>query len=175
MGWDGAYHWTKKSIVVNETAASLKNNGYAIIKQANTRGGVWFVLEKNSQREIYFAKIQRHGNEFVRKGMTESMGPSDTCCPVSFLELVPCPDSHATAWREKVLAQSSAKKREITPGFIFELYGKVYQALEKIDRSWRVREAGTGQVYRMSPKHYASWKEVSSLEAFLKGVEKYEA
>lgn len=170
MGWDSAYHWTKKSTVVNETAASLQKNGYAILAQKSTAAGVWFVLEKEEKREIFLALIKKQGNEFYRKDLTESAGPSYYCCPVSFFELVPCPGQYATEWREKVKELQTKKARVLSPGMIIDVYGKTYEVMEKREKSWRVKEVASGTVYKMGPKHLTQWREVSKLEAHLTGV-----
>lgn len=170
MGWDSAYHWIKKSTVVNETAASLQKNGYAILAQKSTASGVWFVVEKEEKREILLALIKKQGNEFYRKDMSESAGPSYYCCPIQFLNMVPCPVGYAAEWREKVREIQAKKARVLSPGMIIDVYGKSYEVIEKRGKSWRVKELSSGTVYKMRPKHLTAWREVSKLETLLTGV-----
>lgn len=167
MGWDSAYHWTKKSTVVNETAASLVRNGYAILAQKSTASGVWFAIEKNDKREILLALIKKHGGMFSRKDISESAGPSYYDCPISFFDIVPCPGSYATEWREKVKEISQRKTRELKPGMVIDLYGKRYQVQEKKKNSWIVSECEVGGRYRLTRQQLAQWQPVTKLETLL--------
>jgi hypothetical protein len=55
--------------------------------------------------------------------MDESMGPSDTSCPVKYFDMVPDPGSYATEWRAKVRAANAAKaaKAKIVVGMRVKL------------------------------------------------------
>lgn len=46
-------------------------------------------------------------SEWIYKPIDETMGPCETDCPLSLLDLVPCPDSdYARGWRERVRFQA---------------------------------------------------------------------
>lgn len=54
--------------------------------------------------------------EWFYKPIDETMGPCETDCPISLLDMVPCPDSqYAREWREAVRAEH-ANKQAINKG-----------------------------------------------------------
>jgi hypothetical protein len=60
-------------------------------------------------------RIKGGGYEWGYKGMTESCGPCEVSCPLSYLDMVPDPGGYATDWRAKVRAWHAARKPTYTP------------------------------------------------------------
>ena len=55
------------------------------------------------------------------KDISESMGPCETSCPLSYFDMVPDPGGYATAWRAKVRARHANTYQKLEVGQVVTL------------------------------------------------------
>jgi hypothetical protein len=128
MGWDGAYHWTTKAIAI---ADILKEFGNTIEAYKSTKSGLWFILNdvdsetKEPVRLIVVALLRKSGGHWMRKHVSEDMGPTETDCPIEFLAMVPSPGGYADEWRKRVLADHAVKGQQKAARAALSIGGKV--------------------------------------------------
>lgn len=107
MGWSFCRNWDKKSLVDH----LLNDDTYHKPMAHSVRGDHLWVAFINHNPEcppdknkyICLFLLQSGGADgWGYKDITESMGPREHDCPVSFFKLVPDPGSFATEWRAEV-------------------------------------------------------------------------
>jgi hypothetical protein len=124
MGWDSCSSWNSKKDVVNSLNNSLKRNGYGILAEKSTTDGVWYVVQKENCKFIYFGLIKKSRGEFALKTLTEDCHPFYYSCPVKFFDLAPRENNE---WRAKVIAMNQKKSIKLTEGMKFRLYGDNFE------------------------------------------------
>lgn len=158
MGW--LFGFGSPSEIKNHLNRT-RTGGPTVVKQAATQYGrhLWTVYETvKGERFINLDLIQKSGEQWGYKDMSEDMHPFYYDCPMSLLDVAGQTDNEcANKWREEVRRHHASKKK-LSIGNRIEVYGKVYTIVEKIDRSWEVRSEADGRRYRMSPKHFARAK-----------------
>lgn len=166
MGWESASNWNNKKQVVNELTGSLKRSGFSVLGEKSTNDGVWYVVEKEQKRFIYFGLIKKEMGEFALKTMSEDMGPSYYSCPVKFFTMAgPATSEYAKSWRESIIAREARKNRKIEKGMIIKLYGETYEitgvyALGK-GLGWVIQNA-LGQRYKLKKSQVAELEMVGA-------------
>jgi hypothetical protein len=159
MGWESASNWNNKKQVVDELTGSLKRSGFSVLGEKSTNDGVWYVVEKEQKRFIYFGLIKKEMGEFALKTMSEDMGPSYYSCPVKFFTMAgPATSEYAKAWRESIIAREERKNRKIEVGMVVKLYGETYEIsgqhyLGK-GMAWVIQNA-LGQKYKLKKSQIA--------------------
>ena len=129
MGTVSCSNWQTKKDVVNELTNDLKRSGFNVLGEKGTADGVWYLVEKNQEKFIYFGKITKSQGQFFLKTMDESYGPCYYTCPLKFIENAgPAKSEYAKQWREKVIAyqSKSENKKKLKAGMKINLYGQTY-------------------------------------------------
>lgn len=132
MGTVSCSAWKTKKDVVNELTRDLTRSGFNVLGQKGSADGVWYLIEKDGEKTIYFGKIQKNGGEFFLKTMSEDMGPYYFTCPLKFIDKASEPKGqNAKEWREKVRSYHASAKKELEVGIKIKLYGNVYTVASK--------------------------------------------
>jgi len=129
MGWYYNWHWNRQQTIDNELTATrtwTRDRGALIeastvkkcYRGAAWKGTLWAVHEwknwKTGETERFIGCYLMHysGGMWGYKPLEESMGPSMVNCPISYLRMVPVPDSKwAREWRRDVAAYHWRKKK----------------------------------------------------------------
>jgi len=129
MGTVSCSNWRTKKDVVSELTSDLKRSGFNVLGEKGTADGVWYLVEREAKKFIYFGKIEKNRGEFFLKTMSEDMGPCYYTCPLKFIDKADEPSNEwSKEWREKVRAyQSKAEnKKKLKAGMKINLYGQTY-------------------------------------------------
>lgn len=161
MGSVSCSSWNKKLDVVNEFKRDTLKR-YDILKEKSTTQGYWVAVEnrETKERHIFFALIKKYGKEFTLKTMSEDMGPSYQCCPVSFFDIVPVKATgFGKEWRQSVLNSLETKKKFkdkpvalLNKGADFKLYGSDFTAQYQDGKNWIVLKKDNGKLYKLKLK-----------------------
>lgn len=169
MGWLFG-HYTRKDLINH----LVSGNGVKTIKHCCVGNNMWAVQEgkKKDGTVVRFVclylmsgkpKVTNDPCNWGYKDVDESMGPSETSCPVSYIALVEAhekehgyePVSYAPEWRARVRAAAAKKSRKLEAGQNIRLYGKPYSVRENLgNRGYRIM-APTGEIYRMRKSQVA--------------------
>jgi hypothetical protein len=132
MGTVSCSNWKTKKDVVNELTHDLARSGFNVLGQKGAAEGVWYLIEKNGEKTIYFGKIEKNRGEFFLKTMSEDMGPYYFTCPLKFIEKASEPKSeYAQAWREKVRTYHAAANKKLSVGVKIKLYDNLYTVVSQ--------------------------------------------
>jgi hypothetical protein len=89
------------------------------------------------------------------KSMDESMGPAYYTCPLSYLDMVPMPDSpYAREWREKVREYHAKQRRKFKVGQVVKLVGSTIPQVT-ITSARPLEGRYNGRTYRIPRKMIA--------------------
>lgn len=131
MGWTFTYsHKTKKQEVDYLLSPYCRNAGATVLAHS-LRGNTLYSVVENADGSRYIAvdliQYSRADQCYGHKDLSESMGPCEVNCPLSFLDMVPEPE-HNYGWRDKVRAYHAARtakaKRTFAPGQRITLGGQ---------------------------------------------------
>lgn len=89
------------------------NDGYQLLKSSMV-GGTWYAAVKHPAGCVFgcVCLTQVHAGEFYYKDMSEDMGPTESRCPVSILDLLDDTESeYAQKWRERC-REHARRRRE---------------------------------------------------------------
>ena len=114
MGW--LIGWHSRNELVKHLC---EDNGVVTVKRFFSGNDMWTVQEtKTGERFICLYKIVGGRNQdWGYKDIDESMGPCETSCPLSFFDLVPCPDyGYAVEFREQCRAAHARKYMKLAVG-----------------------------------------------------------
>jgi hypothetical protein len=124
MGWLISYGDTKSETIEKRTKTEVSECGtrrwrypkscirgnclWKILVLEELKDGVWV----EDMRLIALDLLRKdEGMGWGYKDLTECAGPVETSCPISYLDMVPCPDSEwARNWREKVRERAAGKQ-----------------------------------------------------------------
>lgn len=152
MGW--LFGWnTRKELIEN----LVSGNGVKTLKHCMVGNNMWAVQEYDrtdgtTARFICLYMMQGRnysGDGWGYKGVSEDMGPTETSCPASYLDLVPDPGGYATEWRARVQARALRAKQKFSVGQQVKLWGRTYKVTEVLPRG-KYRLDG---IYTSTPKH----------------------
>ena len=137
MGWLFGYD-TRKELADH----LIRGNGAHMLKHCWVGNNLWTVQEWTKQDgsvvrfvALYMCKGNRHSKYAWRyKDVDESMGPDETSCPLSYIELVEAhekehgyaPVGYAAEWRQRVRDRVTKSKRKFEVGQRIRLYGREY-------------------------------------------------
>jgi len=127
MGWLISYDKTKKQTIEERTRTEVSEDGtrrYSYPKSCVRGNCLWKIAVYSEKQDGEWVEKDRlialdllrkdKGMGWGYKDMTECAGPVETSCPISYLDMVPCPDSEwARNWRVRVRAKGDAKQ-EVT-------------------------------------------------------------
>ena len=125
MGWTSGY--TTRKELVDEVTRSWENNGTRTncIARKYVGNHLWTVFErepadgkpitedarKESRFIILFILERCKADDWAYKDVSSSMGPYETSCPISFLDMCPTIDGpYDKAWRDRVREEVRFKK-----------------------------------------------------------------
>ena len=94
----------RKCIAKCYKGSSFAGTLYAVFEDKVTKDGVAIPLPDHRWIFIALLRYSNYQNErsWGYKDMEESMGPCESKCPLSYFDMVPCPDSNeARRWRER--------------------------------------------------------------------------
>lgn len=171
MGWLFSPRWGSRQELLNYLRSKDRwGDGYEIVKAQAVGNNHWYVGKRLSDGLLFIGLDLMRGSRdryegWGYKDLDERMGPCETNCPVSYLNIVPDPGGYATEWREKVrrnAATKASKKAALKPGAVVNYGGVNYELLGKADsffsnrrRGWRVLSKENGFEYRMSFRQLA--------------------
>ena len=112
MGWLFTEGQTKSELITHLTEGDSK---LRTLRKSVRGNALWTIQEDMDYPGpfiiVYLLRSQR-GYGWGYKPVTESMGPAETSCPISYLDQVPMPDgNYAHAWRERVRSRHAEKQR----------------------------------------------------------------
>lgn len=138
MGWLFGYD-TRKELADH----LIRGNGVHTLKHCWVGNNLWTVQEGTKQDgsvvrfvALYLCKGNRHSRyAWGYKDVNESMGPGETSCPLSYIELVEAhekehgyaPVGYAAEWRQKVRDRVFRTSRKFKEGQRIKLYGNEYE------------------------------------------------
>ena len=124
MGWLISYGDTKSETIARRTKTEVSEDGtrrwrypkscvrgnclWKIVVLEELKDGVWV----EDIRLIALDLLRKdEGMGWGYKDIDETMGPAEKSCPISYLDMVPCPDSKfAREWREVVREKAAGKQ-----------------------------------------------------------------
>lgn len=145
-------------------------HGKIIAHQVTGRGNLWSIMELTSATENFPAGhrflnldlLARSDGAWGNKSLSESMGPSECDCPLSYLDMVPMPESkYAAGFRARVRAwhttdtsgKDLVKDMKIHDRFMLD--AKEYSFLRVDRRSIHASCKSNGITYRVGPSHFS--------------------
>lgn len=142
MGWLFSPRWGNREELRHHLVAE---NGVNVLKSCWKGNNLWAVQEYTYKEGPETGKTVRYiclylcqnGGEnqgWGYKDVSEDMGPYQTNCPVSYIELVEAherehgyePTSYAPEWRAKVREGVAKRQRKLNVGDKIKLYGHEY-------------------------------------------------
>lgn len=163
MGW--LYGWNSRKELAEHL---LRGNGVVTIKNAWKGNNLWAVQEYQNKGDarltrfvaLYLCRGRADSRDgWGYKDIDESMGPSETSCPLSFIEMVEEhekangyePVGYAAEWRDRVREIHAKGKRTLEVGQQFKLYGRDYSVTAKLERGFYRVINSVGDLFRMKP------------------------
>lgn len=149
--------WTSGFASVSEIKRDLNANrgSLEIVKQVSTSYGrhLWTVYKvPNGNTFIHLDLIEKCGDSYGYKPMSEDMGPCYYDCPLSVLEAAgPSSREDTNEWRAKVRAFHAKTKVDYKPGDEVMIFGKRYAVVAPEKRSFLVRSVDSGRLFKASP------------------------
>ena len=146
MGW--LFGWDTRKQLADHL---ISGNGVKTIKHCFKGNNLWAVQEGTTHSglpvrfialylirgsDTYSARTGKRSRDgWGYKDMDESSGPYYYNCPLSYLDMVPEPDSqYAKEWRAKVRENHAKAGRKLVEGQKIKLYGREYTVGEKVGR-----------------------------------------
>lgn len=133
MGWLYSEGQTRRQLIAHLTkdwTSGETGKTFRCLKHTARGNVLWTVWEitkpdGTTDRFIGCALMQTlKGYGWGYKAMEESMGPCYYSCPLSYLDMVPCPDhEYAVEWREKVRHYHAKQRRKFEVGQVVKLVG----------------------------------------------------
>jgi len=165
MGWLYSHTWYDRKTIVNHLLND--DTWHKPLKHRLNGNHLWVVFENTNPEMPQDAKHKRYICLFLLQGdrsygwgykdITESMGPCEVDCPVSFFDLVPDPGGYATAWRERVRVAHAKKLehdkliRSLQCGVMVNLRNRKPSPLKIVQLKPLRGSNGNGFEYRLSP------------------------
>jgi hypothetical protein len=125
MGWLISFGDTKKETIARRVATmgAGEDKRHRTLKHCVRGNCLWKVVAIEESRDGEWVEVDRYiGLDLLAKGcrpdegwgykdLCESMGPVELSCPISYLDMVPCPDSeYARNWRTRVREKAAGKQ-----------------------------------------------------------------
>lgn len=120
MTWQFFHKGVGKAIVIAElTAHGRFPPGYTGLQHKVVGNNLWTLLQRPDKSITIALDILEPANAeygWGHKHVTESMGPDELNCPLSFLQLATAPIAgYAVDWREKVVQYHAEKTAKPVP------------------------------------------------------------
>ena len=177
MGWSFCFSHTEKEQAVADRIRDWETETHkGGVERHSLRGNtLWtihFVIKKETGEKTRYIgcdllAYSREDRCWGYKDMSESCGPNEVSCPLSFLKSVPCPESEfAAPWRERVKAYHAGLKARkgllasFKVGDQIELYGKNY-SVRSTDPKLKLEMHGI--VYKVPPRMLKDIKVLAKL------------
>lgn len=147
MGWNASDNWKTREDALAEIRRDLQNDpNFKILQMQTTGNRLWYIAETpEGSRYIGLFLLKSMGTDgWACKGMSESAGPVYYDCPVTYLDKVPDPGGHATAWRVRVREHHAnrAGVRKRVVGDVFRYNDRYYRLYSRASAAgaWMVTE-----------------------------------
>ena len=159
MGWLFSPSYGSPKGVVEHMEKQCQRVGWKVLKHAFTCYGrrAWIALEKEGKSFILLLMIDKHDGWWGYKDIEESMGPCYYDCPLSLLDMTTGNDHDASIeWRKGVRERHATRQarrlasKAVKVGDRVTVYGKAYQIIERIKRSFVGIQELTGRRYRIT-------------------------
>ena len=145
--------WASRSSLIEHLTSC---NGVKTLKRFFSGNDMWTVQETpTGERFICLYKIVGgRGQDWGYKDIDESMGPYETSCPLSFFDMVPCPEGYAVEFRERCREAHARRHQPVKVGDVVLLTGGKCYRITKAERGRLLGvDAGVGTnaytVYRI--------------------------
>lgn len=121
MGWTYSTQWPTRKAVIDHLLEPWMDGTRAIAhaakRFARTLYVVWEKPDGTRFIGVYLVNADKQGGPTGGyKDMSESMGPTESECPVEFFDLVEDPGHDATAWRARCRANAEAHRTKLLAG-----------------------------------------------------------
>ena len=165
MGWSFACDpsFGRKQQIERITRGKFFSEGYTPLAHRVVGNCVWTLLEHQESRFIALTLIKGGGRGwgYGYKGLDETMGPTEVCCPLTLLDRCTEPlNAYSSDWRRKVRAFHAAKKARPEPetGRRVKYGGQEYRLHSPVGprRGWYVVRCADDAMLRMSARQLAS-------------------
>lgn len=128
MGWLISFGDTKKETIARRTRTQHnedRTRRWSYPKSCIRGNCLWKIAVVEDLKDGEWVEVQRViALDLLRKGsrpdegwgykdIDETMGPAEKSCPISYLDMVPCPDGYAREWR-KAVREKAAGKQAVT-------------------------------------------------------------
>lgn len=149
MGWSFSYGWSNPSDVKRDLLRDYEGNDRVdvLAHKSTCYGRHWWVALKSKEtgKSFIVLHLLARGSygEWGYKDIDEQMGPVDVDCPVSLLDMTTEPtEGCAVAWRARVRGNAARKQTGFNVGDKCSIYGKTYEVVGKVKRSYLVAREG---------------------------------
>jgi hypothetical protein len=142
MGWSYACdrHYDKQCLIEDLTKPGVLSPGYTFLEHRVVGNHLWYLYQQpDGIKTIGLFLMASGGREmgWGHKGISESMGPYETDCPLSLLNMAGdvAPNESAAQWRERVRQHHAVTKTvskswaTLSHGRLIELDGVQYEVL----------------------------------------------
>ena len=150
MGWTSGY----KSAAEIRRELNTVRTSVKVVRQTSTYYGrhFWTLYETaDGRRFIHLDLIEKAGNGWGYKGMSEEAHPFYYDCPSSLLaEAGETTSKDVLAWREKVRAFHERTTVTYNVGDRVMVYGKLYRVVGTIKRSYQIESLENSRIYKCS-------------------------
>lgn len=172
MGWLCSDETPKK--VKEQYIKEFSNNQnphYTFIDIKTTHYGrhIWIALKDNDTNEsiILLVLLEKHGQEWARKSMTESELPYYFDCPLSLLDKTTGTNKkESIEWRAKVKNYWYLKNKKWDSGDVVKVYDKLYKILRPHKKGYIIQDIISGACYKGQPH---TFEEINNSVNFVLG------
>lgn len=152
MGYSGKYDWKSAKDVREDVLKDWKESGKLLDSKTSSGGRhLWVAIEsKTGERFVVLHLIEKHGNCWMEKAMSEDMGPYYWDCPLSLLELTePAPKSeYSRKWREGVRKYHEKSNQSFDEGEKVNIYGKEFVVTGLWKKNTYLVKDASGTLYK---------------------------
>lgn len=161
MGWLFSSRWLERKDLVEHL---VNGNGVKTLKHCCVGNNLWCVHEiEGRQYPIRFVTLYKMQGPTPRnskyngadhdwwgyKDVCETMGPTETSCPASYLRMCTAPESdYAYRWRQRVYALD-AKKQHFKKGTTWKYGNKLYTIIKRLSPSIFLADGEDGYRWRI--------------------------
>lgn len=164
MGW--SFNWgihAKSDMVAYLTRPELFGDEYELVRFSVVGNNLWYLSRRKVDDQILIGlDLMEYGGKKMgwgHKGSSETSGPSEVNCPLSFLAEASAPTGYAIAWRQAVRQYHAnrAARAKLKPGDVVTFDGAEYRMQRPAEprRGWIVERVSDGKTYRMNARQFA--------------------
>ena len=142
MGWTSCYRWNTPTDIKRELLAEYAASEHVEVldHKSTCYGKHWWVALRNKGTDKSFVvlfKMAKFDDCWGYKDIDEAMGPNETDCPISLLDLTTEPtEGYAVDWRKTVREFAKLRTRKFDVGDQVTCHGRPYKITSKRGRSY---------------------------------------